>query len=117
MCRRGGGAAAARARIERDAEAAKLAAIEAELAARAAAGNAEGSQERPTLPLPGPKDMKGALMAMQEAASDAFQKKHGIKGAGGNKLAKVKGAAFKKIFEDFQESAETSELLQYLEEL
>jgi len=54
---------------------------------------------------------------MQDCASDAFQKKHGIKGAGGNKLAKIKGAAFKKIFEDFQESAETSELLQYMDEL
>lgn len=104
------------ARIKREEEEAKQAAIEAELAARAAAANAT-STERPTLPTPGPKEVKASLMAMQEAASDAFQKKHGLKGAGGNKLAKIKGAAFKKIFEDFQENAETSELLQYMDEL
>jgi hypothetical protein len=104
------------ARIKREEEAAKQAKIEAELAARAAAANVKGT-ERPTLPMPGPKDIKSSLMAMQEAASDSFQKKHGLKGAGGNKLAKIKGAAFKKIFEDFQESAETEELLQYLDEL
>ena len=104
------------ARIKREEEAAKQAKIEAELAARAAAANAKGT-ERPTLPMPGPKDIKSSLMAMQEAASDSFQKKHGLKGAGGNKLAKIKGAAFKKIFDDFQESAETEELLQYLDEL
>lgn len=104
------------ARIKRDEEAAKQAAIEAELAARAAAANVKGT-ERPTLAVPGPKEIKSSLMAMQEAASDSFLKKHGLKGAGGNKLAKIKGAAFKKIFEDFQENAETEELLQYLDEL
>ena len=104
------------ARIKREEEAAKQAALEAELAARAAAGNATG-KERPTLPVPGPKDMKSSLTAMQEAASDSFQKKHGLKGAGGNKLAKIKGAAFKAIFDEFQETAETEELLQYLDAL
>eukprot|EP00930_Biecheleria_cincta_P054115 TRINITY_DN4002_c0_g1_i1.p1 TRINITY_DN4002_c0_g1~~TRINITY_DN4002_c0_g1_i1.p1 ORF type:complete len:206 (-),score=63.94 TRINITY_DN4002_c0_g1_i1:150-767(-) len=61
--------------------------------------------ERPILELPAPKDMKAALLRLQDCASDAFLQKHGLKGAGGNKLGKIKHGDFKKIFDDFQENA------------
>mmetsp|Transcript_32394 Transcript_32394/g.75232 ORF Transcript_32394/g.75232 Transcript_32394/m.75232 type:complete len:168 (+) Transcript_32394:36-539(+) len=105
-----------KARLER--ETAERA--EAELAERHAAKAAEEEErrqkaltERPVLELPGPKDIKSALMKFQECASDDFQKKHGLKGAGGNKLSKIKAADFKKIFDDFQENATLEELHQY----
>mmetsp|Transcript_9850 Transcript_9850/g.25915 ORF Transcript_9850/g.25915 Transcript_9850/m.25915 type:complete len:168 (+) Transcript_9850:75-578(+) len=69
--------------------------------------------ERPTLEMPGPKDVKAALMKLQDCASDDFLKKHGLKGAGGNKLAKIKMVDFKKIFDDFQEDADIAELHKY----
>eukprot|EP00929_Paragymnodinium_shiwhaense_P011186 TRINITY_DN116656_c0_g1_i1.p1 TRINITY_DN116656_c0_g1~~TRINITY_DN116656_c0_g1_i1.p1 ORF type:complete len:205 (-),score=78.16 TRINITY_DN116656_c0_g1_i1:44-658(-) len=70
-------------------------------------------QERPELELPGPKDVKTACMKLQECASEEFLKKHGLKGATGNKLAKIKHADFKKIFEDFQDNAELAQLHKY----
>jgi hypothetical protein len=66
--------------------------------------------------MPGPKEIKSTLLTLQNVASPAFLKKHGLQGAGGNKLAKIKGAAFKKIFEDFQQNAEVEELHKYQEE-
>mmetsp|Transcript_37474 Transcript_37474/g.98842 ORF Transcript_37474/g.98842 Transcript_37474/m.98842 type:complete len:209 (+) Transcript_37474:107-733(+) len=69
--------------------------------------------ERPKLQVPGPKEVKDSLMRLQQCASDEFQQKHGFKGAGGNKLTKMKYGDFKKIFDDFQENAPLEELHKY----
>lgn len=113
-------AKAEKERAEREAkeaeqEAARAAAVAAQEGSRRPAGGAGG--ERPVLDVPGPKEIKSTLMALQEAASDEFLKKHGLKGAGGNKLAKIKGAAFKKIFSDFQDNADIAELEKYQAEI
>eukprot|EP00927_Polykrikos_kofoidii_P026358 TRINITY_DN23498_c0_g1_i1.p1 TRINITY_DN23498_c0_g1~~TRINITY_DN23498_c0_g1_i1.p1 ORF type:complete len:225 (+),score=68.12 TRINITY_DN23498_c0_g1_i1:80-754(+) len=103
-------------RLEREA-AEKAAAEEAsrEKAKAEAADELRQQQlsERPTLELPGPKDVKAALMRLQECASDEFQKKHGIKGTTGNKLAKIKNAEFKVMFDDFQANGDIAELHKY----
>lgn len=69
---------------------------------------------RPKLELPGPKEIKDGCVRLQNCASDEFQQKHGLKGAGGNKLAKMKMGDFKKIFDDFQENAPIEHLHAYL---
>merc|ERR1719271_144183 len=104
------------ARIER--EAAEKAQAEAEASAKAEAEAKENARqkalsERPELEVPGPKELKDALTKLQLCSNDDFQKKHGIKGAGGNKLAKIKYADFKKIFDDFQQNAPLEELHKY----
>jgi len=105
-----------KARLER--EAAEKSAAEEEARKRAEAEAAEATRqkalsERPTLEVPGPKEVKEALTRLQQCAGDEFQKKHGLKGAGGNKLAKIKFADFKKIFDDFQENSPIEELHKY----
>merc|ERR1719436_640387 len=105
-----------KARLER--EAGDKAAAEAEAKKKAEAEAAEKARqkalsERPKLEVPGPKDVKDALSRLQECASEAFQQKHGFKGAGGNKLAKTKYGDFKKIFDDFQDNAPLEELHAY----
>eukprot|EP00931_Biecheleriopsis_adriatica_P094388 TRINITY_DN68041_c0_g1_i1.p1 TRINITY_DN68041_c0_g1~~TRINITY_DN68041_c0_g1_i1.p1 ORF type:complete len:202 (-),score=69.52 TRINITY_DN68041_c0_g1_i1:29-634(-) len=102
-----------KARLER--EAAEKTAAEEEArrkaeAEAAAAAREKALSERPTLEVPGPKDVKAALTRLQECASDDFLQKHGIKGATGNKLAKIKNADFQKIFKDFQDNAPVAEL-------
>lgn len=100
-------------RIAREAQE-KAEAEEAALKKAADEASAEARQkalsERPVLELPGPKDMKAALMRLQDCANDAFLQKHGLKGAGGNKLGKIKHGDFKKMFDDFQENAPMEDL-------
>eukprot|EP00747_Dinoflagellata_sp_TGD_P168559 gnl/TRDRNA2_/TRDRNA2_195216_c0_seq1.p1 gnl/TRDRNA2_/TRDRNA2_195216_c0~~gnl/TRDRNA2_/TRDRNA2_195216_c0_seq1.p1 ORF type:complete len:204 (-),score=80.09 gnl/TRDRNA2_/TRDRNA2_195216_c0_seq1:30-641(-) len=103
-------------RLER--EAAEKAAGEEEKQRKEAAEKAEQERqkalsERPKLDVPGPKEVKDSLTKLQGCASDAFLQKHGLKGATGNKLAKIKYGDFKKIFDDFQESAPLEELHKY----
>lgn len=49
--------------------------------------------------------MKIALQSLQASADKDFLKQHGLIGASGNKLAKVKGSEFTKLFEEFRDIA------------
>ena len=71
--------------------------------------------DRPTIPIPPPKEMKGALIKLQGIASDDFLKRHTLKKASGNKLAKMKRAEFEKILADFQDTADVDELKEFME--
>lgn len=110
---------ARREKAKAEREMAEKAQAEEEARRKAEAEAAEEARQRalsqrPRLELPGPKDVKTALMKLQECASDDFLKKHGLKGAGGNKLAKIKNAEFQKIFDDFQENGDVAELHKYI---
>ena len=107
----------AKAKAEREAREKAEAERAARQAEAVAAQEAKSSSaERPTLDMPGPKEYKSCLLTLQNIADDDFLKKHSLKGAGGNKLAKIKGAAFKKIFEDFQANADVAQLHAYIDE-
>ena len=47
--------------------------------------------------MPAPKEMKSALMSLQGIAAADFLAKHQLKGASGNKLAKIKRAQFEAV--------------------
>mmetsp|Transcript_165887 Transcript_165887/g.318564 ORF Transcript_165887/g.318564 Transcript_165887/m.318564 type:complete len:412 (+) Transcript_165887:110-1345(+) len=105
-----------KARLER--EAAEKAEAEAEAKKKAEDEEKEKKRqealsERPVLDVPGPKDIKSACMKLQDVAGDEFLAKHGIKGATGNKLAKMKHGDFKNISQDFHDNADTSQLHTY----
>lgn len=55
--------------------------------------------------VPPPKQIKVALQSLQASADKDFLKQHGLLGASGNKLAKVKGSDFTKMFEEFRSVA------------
>mmetsp|Transcript_64545 Transcript_64545/g.144961 ORF Transcript_64545/g.144961 Transcript_64545/m.144961 type:complete len:212 (+) Transcript_64545:85-720(+) len=105
-----------RARLEREAAAnaqAEEAALKKAEVEAAEAARQKALTERPELEMPGPKEVKDACVRLQQCASDDFLQKHGLKGAGGNKLAKIKMADFKKIFDDFQNNAPLADLHKY----
>jgi len=98
------------AQKKRDAEAAD----EAEKAAEAEAKKApKGPAAKIQLPKPTQKDVKSALLKLQDCASDEFQKKWKLNGASGNKLAKMKYGEFTKLWEDFLENGSDEEHRQY----
>jgi len=70
---------------------------------------------KPDLPVPTQKEMKSALIQIQECANEEFQKKFKLKGASGNKLAKMKYGEFTKLFEAFVEECSAQEQREYLE--
>lgn len=88
-------------------EAAEKKKAEAEAAETGEAAAAEAKKEaakapvKVVLPMPTQKEVKSALMKMQDCASDDFQSKHKLKGASGNKLAKMKYGEFQKVWQDF----------------
>merc|ERR1711934_187362 len=87
--------AAEKKKAEADAESEAVAAAEE---AKKAAAKAPVKVE---LPMPTQKEVKSALLKMQDCASDDFQTKHKLKGASGNKLAKMKYGEFQKVWQDF----------------
>lgn len=69
--------------------------------------------ERPELDVPGPKEKQEALLKLQKCTSDEFQKKHGLKGASGNTLARWNYSSFQETFADFREHGQLQELHTY----
>jgi hypothetical protein len=58
------------------------------------------------LAVPAPKEMKSALIQLQECAAADFLQKHGLKGASGNKLAKIKRGQFEEVRASPQQSCQ-----------
>merc|ERR1712188_70794 len=95
------------AKKKKEAEAAAAASAEAEKAEKEKAKSAK--QEKVVLPTPTQKEMKSALIQLQDCANEDFQKKWKLDSMSGNKLAKMKYSDFKKLWEDFVENCSDKE--------
>lgn len=97
----------AEVRKRREEAAAKKLQAETDAAAQEAAAEAKKEADKKAantkveLVIPTQKEMKSALLKLQEVASADYQARHQLKGASGNKLAKIKYAEFTKMWEDF----------------
>ena len=95
-------------------------AAEKEEAAKAAAGGddkkekKEKKESKVELPVPTQKEVKSALLRIQDATDDDWQKSVGLKGLSGNKLAKMKYGDFMKIWDKFVEECSPKEHREYL---
>jgi len=98
------------AKKQRDAESADTAEGEK---AEEASKKSVAKKEKVVLTTPTQKDIKSALINLQESASDEFQKKHKLVGLSGNKLAKMKYSDFMKIWQDFVDNASDAEHREY----
>jgi len=79
----------------------------------AAKSSAKDKNKKVVLPTPTQKEVKSALINLQDSADDDFQKKWKLNGLSGNKLAKMKYAEFMKIWEDFVENGSDAEHREY----
>lgn len=106
-------------------EADKQARLAREAAEAEGAGDGAGKEEKkkkekvdkdakPDMTMPTQKEVKSALIKIQDAANDDFQKKYKLKGLSGNKLAKMKYGEFTKIWEAFVEECSAAEQREYL---
>merc|ERR1712146_692849 len=99
------------AKKKREAEAAE--AEQKEAAEEVKKSSAGSKAKKVELPTPTQKEVKSALIKLQDSAGEDFQKKWKLKGLSGNKLAKMKYADFMKIWEDFVANGSDAEHREY----
>eukprot|EP00658_Telonema_sp_P-2_P060369 TRINITY_DN492_c0_g2_i6.p1 TRINITY_DN492_c0_g2~~TRINITY_DN492_c0_g2_i6.p1 ORF type:complete len:291 (+),score=143.15 TRINITY_DN492_c0_g2_i6:78-950(+) len=103
-------AAAAAKKEEAEREAAEAAAAEQAANAKAQVS----ASAKLELPPPG-VGMKNALLKIKDIMDEDFQKKHNLKNASTNKLAKMKYKEFQKLFEAFDDAASEKQKAEFME--